>query len=133
MADRVSDHTPQSELAHRGGEQLSGRLDRLEVGVKRGVMADQVHTAPMRTCVGCRERDAQSQLVRAVRSLAPQSGKTSLRLDHEGTAPGRGAWIHPASPCIDSALKRGGFARSFREPVDPDAFVAELRARVNPS
>lgn len=103
------------------------------MGVKRGVMTDLVPEPPIRTCVGCRSRDAQSQLVRAVRALTEQNSRTTLLLDSDGTALGRGAWIHPASSCIDSALKRGGFARSFREPVDPEPFIAELRARVDPS
>ncbi|MBX3314842.1 MAG: YlxR family protein [Actinobacteria bacterium] len=76
--------------------------------------------APVRTCVGCRERRTQDQLTRIARrgdgSLAP--GRT---------LPGRGAWLCRASPtCLDLAIRRGGFARAFRTSIDP-AHVEELR------
>ncbi|WP_316668965.1 YlxR family protein [uncultured Propionibacterium sp.] len=69
---------------------------------------------PIRTCVGCRRTDERSALRRYVRA------DRGLVLDEACRAPGRGAWVHPDRECWTRAL-RGGFARSFRAPVNPDA------------
>lgn len=74
---------------------------------------------PLRTCVGCRQAVAPSELVRFVLIDG------SLRLDVGGRAPGRGAWLHPDRACIAAARSRRGFARSFRGPVD-DRVLAEF-------
>ncbi|WP_233245642.1 YlxR family protein [Salinibacterium hongtaonis] len=34
--------------------------------------------------------------------------------DASGTAPGRGAWVHPTVECVDSSLKRRAFGRALR-------------------
>ncbi|UWE11885.1 YlxR family protein [Actinacidiphila bryophytorum] len=74
---------------------------------------------PERTCVGCRQRAAKSELLRVV-----MSGDACVP-DHRGTLPGRGAYLHPALACLDLAVRRRAFGRAFRGPVAPD--TADLR------
>lgn len=68
---------------------------------------------PERTCVGCRTVDEQPRLRRVTADAAGR-----LRFD-PGAArqPGRGAYVHPQQKCLEAALARGGFARSFRRKV----------------
>ena len=40
-------------------------------------------------------------------------GRLAIRL----AVPGRGAWVHPRSVCIEAALARGGLARALRAGV----------------
>ncbi|WNO71965.1 YlxR family protein [Streptomyces sp. AM8-1-1] len=63
---------------------------------------------PERTCVGCRERAAKSDLLRIV-----VVGGECVP-DDRGTLPGRGAYVHPASVCLDLAVRRRAFPRAFR-------------------
>jgi predicted RNA-binding protein YlxR (DUF448 family) len=52
-----------------------------------------------------------------VRLVKERSG--GLRFDPAGTAPGRGAYVHPSAACITGAARRGGLARAFRVRLDP--------------
>ncbi|MBB5832052.1 YlxR family protein [Brachybacterium aquaticum] len=83
---------------------------------------------PQRTCVGCREVAPRAQLVRLVRESAPDGAAARVRVDPTGSAPGRGAWLHPDASCLDLALRRGGVARSFRGPVDTGLLARDLEA-----
>ena len=69
--------------------------------------------APERTCVGCRERRPQGDLIR----FALRDGRLTLA---GLAAPGRGAYLCPAQSCLDAALGRRAFARAFRGPVTID-------------
>ncbi|HZG97260.1 MAG TPA: YlxR family protein [Nocardioidaceae bacterium] len=71
------------------------------------------HARPVRTCIGCRERASASDLVRLV---AQGDGTTSVVPDPHHRAPGRGAHLHPATSCLDLAVRRRAFARAFRHP-----------------
>ncbi|MCB2411611.1 YlxR family protein [Demequina sp. TTPB684] len=62
----------------------------------------------MRTCVGCRRKDARSVLVR----VALTDGR--LVVDESAVAPGRGAWLHPDRSCLSHATQRHAFSRAFR-------------------
>ncbi|MEW2635348.1 YlxR family protein [Streptomyces sp. NPDC048389] len=73
-------------------------------------MSGRTHArvCPERTCVGCRERAAKSDLLRIVvieGECVP---------DDRGTLPGRGAYVHPALVCLDLAVRRRAFPRAFR-------------------
>ncbi|WP_419998315.1 YlxR family protein [Streptomyces boninensis] len=73
-------------------------------------MSGRTHAraCPERTCVGCRERAAKSDLLRVVvvgDEVVP---------DDRGTLPGRGAYLHPAKACLDLAVRRRAFTRAFR-------------------
>lgn len=82
--------------------------------------------APERTCIGCRQVAARTQLVRLVREPAPDGAAPRVRVDPTRSAPGRGAWLHPDSSCLDLALRRGGFPRAFRGVVDTGQLVRDL-------
>ncbi|MCP9957043.1 MULTISPECIES: YlxR family protein [Streptomyces] len=63
---------------------------------------------PERTCVGCRERAAKSDLLRIVLV------EGVCVPDPHGTMPGRGAYVHPVQSCLDLAVRRRAFPRSLR-------------------
>ncbi len=85
----------------------------------------QPRACPERTCVGCRRRSAQRDLMRVV--LIGGACVPDLR----GTLPGRGAYVHPVPACLESALRRRAFLRAFKAagPLD----TAALERRVGPS
>ena len=62
----------------------------------------------VRTCVGCRSRSARGQLLRVVLRQG------SLEVDISASLPGRGAWVHPTTECIELALERRAFLRAFK-------------------
>jgi predicted RNA-binding protein YlxR (DUF448 family) len=37
-----------------------------------------------------------------------------LVIDPKKSLPGRGAWIHPSSDCLDLAIQRNAFGRALR-------------------
>ncbi|HET6636732.1 MAG TPA: YlxR family protein [Streptomyces sp.] len=78
------------------------------------------HACPERTCVGCRERAAKTDLLRVV------SDDGRCVPDLRGTLPGRGAYVHPVQTCVDLAVRRRAFQRALRVPGPLDA--AALRA-----
>jgi predicted RNA-binding protein YlxR (DUF448 family) len=63
---------------------------------------------PVRTCIGCRARDARSALVRVV------ARDGALVVDHDGRLVGRGAYFHRRNACVETFARRGGFVRSLR-------------------
>lgn len=72
--------------------------------------------------MGCRERAAKSDLLRIV------AIEGTCVPDPRGTLPGRGAYLHPASVCLDLAVRRRAFPRAFKAqgPLD----TAEIRCHV---
>ncbi|MBZ9598428.1 MULTISPECIES: YlxR family protein [Streptomyces] len=68
----------------------------------------QARACPERTCVGCRERAAKSDLLRIV------AIEDECVPDPRGTLPGRGAYVHPAVVCLDQAVRRRAFPRALR-------------------
>ncbi|PKZ41939.1 MULTISPECIES: YlxR family protein [Kytococcus] len=97
------------------------------------------HT-PVRTCVGCRGRDPQAELVRLVAVPAP-SEPTGVAAGHDGgpdgprtsgrsgtrvvpdpmrRLPGRGAHLHPDPACVERAVQRRAIPRALRLPGDVD-------------
>ncbi|MFF4323027.1 YlxR family protein [Streptomyces sp. NPDC001568] len=79
----------------------------------------QARACPERTCVGCRERAAKSDLLRIV-AIGDQ-----CVADPRGTLPGRGAYVHPAVVCLDQAVRRRAFPRALRSAGALD--TADLR------
>jgi uncharacterized protein len=74
-------------------------------------------TGPVRTCVGCGGKTSQGDLVR----VKAEDGNVIVDLQRSG---GRGAWLHPAVPCLDRAVKRRALGRALRVDgvrVDGDA------------
>lgn len=76
---------------------------------------------PIRTCIGCRERRPQAQLVRLVLDASGD-----IRVDRH--APGRGAWLCGAA-CLEPARRRRAFDHAWRTTVAPEA-VERLRAHL---
>lgn len=77
--------------------------------------------------MGCRERAAKSELLRIV------VDEGVCVPDPRGTLPGRGAYVHPASVCLDLAVRRRAFLRAFkaRGPFDTSA-LQRFVERVTP-
>jgi predicted RNA-binding protein YlxR (DUF448 family) len=97
-----ADHDPQ-QLALRGPlPATDARPDRSRGcgGVRAGV------------CVGCRERAAKNELLRVV--AGSDANGPAVVPDPTGTAPGRGAHLHPTVACYDLAVRRRAFARALR-------------------
>ena len=70
---------------------------------------------PARTCIACREESGKAGLIRFVRR--PEGG---VAVDRTGRAPGRGAYLHGAAVCIESARKRRALDRALKTPVQPE-------------
>lgn len=69
---------------------------------------------PTRTCVGCRERTTKSELLRVVVG-SDVHGQPVVCPDPIGTAPGRGAHLHPTPQCYRLAVRRRAFPRALRQ------------------
>ncbi|MDR2254109.1 MAG: YlxR family protein [Bifidobacteriaceae bacterium] len=87
---------------------------------------------PVRTCVGCRQRDARSNLARLALDRAAVPPRVVV--DRSARLAGRGAWVHWCHQCVDQAIRRGNLARAFKRAVD----VRELKGldlpdQTNPS
>lgn len=73
-------------------------------------------SSPLRTCVGCRQRAPQSDLIRVV------VVGVALVADLHRRMPGRGAYVHPDLKCLERAAQRRAFPRALRVegPLDID-------------
>lgn len=79
---------------------------------------------PRRTCLGCRQEDEQSRLVRFVR--APDG---AVLVDYRHKLPGRGAYTCMDAECVRQAVSRRQFDRAFRmacQPVSAEKLADEL-------
>ncbi|MCX6365061.1 MAG: YlxR family protein [Actinobacteria bacterium] len=72
--------------------------------------------APERTCIGCRRKRGQAELVR----LTNDAGRV---VPARPGAPGRSAYLCPGQTCLEAAERRRAFARAFRGPVVLDPAV----------
>lgn len=75
---------------------------------RSGIEEGPVIAGPVRSCIGCGARKAQSELTRIV--VGPDGG---LVVDRKGRLPGRGAYLCGAG-CLTAAVKRKAFGRAFR-------------------
>ena len=76
---------------------------------------------PVSTCIGCRQRADKSALVRIVAT------EGIAVVDFSAVASGRGAWVHPHSECVNTAVKRRAFGRALRaEAIDTRDMVSML-------
>ncbi|WP_257998243.1 YlxR family protein [Zhihengliuella halotolerans] len=93
---------------------------------------------PQRTCIGCRQIDDQSSLLRW--ALTQDDDGKSVVPDPRRRKSGRGAWMHPRPECAATVVRKRAFSRAFRAqvrmPADEtisaaiDAFTARERADV---
>src|SRR3954452_3450146 len=77
---------------------------------------DDAVPGPARTCIGCRGRAAKRELLRVVAGPVTHGQETSWAVvpDPGGTAPGRGAHLHPTVACFELAERKRAFARALR-------------------
>jgi predicted RNA-binding protein YlxR (DUF448 family) len=82
----------------------------------------------VRTCVGCRERAAKSELIRII--AVSNGATTAVAPDVRRSAGGRGAHLHPSAACLDLATRRKAWGRALRVsgPVDDAAVRSYVRA-----
>ncbi|MER6227444.1 YlxR family protein [Streptomyces sp. 900105755] len=87
-------------------------------------MSGRTHAraCPERTCLGCRQRAAKTELLRIV------AVEDECVPDPRGTLPGRGAYVHPVQVCLDQAVRRRALPRALRAPGPLD--VKALRRYV---
>ncbi|MEU4315835.1 YlxR family protein [Nocardia sp. NPDC024068] len=72
---------------------------------------------PLRTCVGCRKREPATELLRIVacgRTIGDDADAVAIVPDPRRRLPGRGAWLHPESACLRSAVRRRAIGRALR-------------------
>lgn len=77
----------------------------------------------VRTCVACRRRAPRTDVLRVVlhgNRLIP---------DDRAVLPGRGAWVHPTTQCLELAVSRRAFARALRVSGKPDTSPLENRLK----
>jgi len=95
------------------------------------------HPSPVRSCVGCKQRAAKSDLLRLVvvaDDASARQGGTAARgrvvPDPSGRLLGRGASLHPDLSCLDLATRRRAFPRAFRlaGPLDVTAVRVYLES-----
>ena len=87
---------------------------------------------PVRTCVGCRERSAKSDLLRIVAEPPNAAGASGILIpDPRGRMPGRGAHLHLDPECLALAERRRAFGRALRTegPFDATAVQAWIEAQ----
>ncbi|MEU6697426.1 MULTISPECIES: YlxR family protein [Pseudonocardia] len=87
----------------------------------RGPSPARPRSIPIRTCVGCRTRERADALLRVV----AENGH--LVPDPRRRLPGRGAWLHPATGCLDRAERRSAFSRALRVRAPLDATAVRIR------
>ncbi|MFD3686162.1 YlxR family protein [Nocardiopsis sp. NPDC058631] len=75
---------------------------------RRDMVAGDGPDGPVRTCVGCRSRAVQSDLVRLV------AVGTAITPDTRGRRPGRGAYLHDDRRCLELAERRRVWPRAYR-------------------
>jgi predicted RNA-binding protein YlxR (DUF448 family) len=75
----------------------------------------------VRTCIGCRTPAPKTDLLRLV-----VAADGNVVPDLRGSAPGRGAHLHPTATCLALAERRRAFARALRVsgPLDTSAVWA---------
>jgi uncharacterized protein len=71
-----------------------------------------MRSAPIRTCVGCREAVGKQGLVRLYKT-----SEGEIKIDPNATSEGRGAYLCMKLACVLLAMKKGGFHRAFRSNV----------------
>jgi uncharacterized protein len=77
--------------------------------------------SPERTCIGCRETASKSMLVRLGAADGDAVGI--------GGSSGRGAYVHRARECVETAMRPALLARALRKGLSANE-VGRLRERV---
>ena len=80
--------------------------------------------SPERTCVGCRQKRLQKDMIRIARS---QDGE--FRVDTGGIRnEGRGCYLCPDVTCLDAGKKRRVFSRALGRdlPVNTESIIRDM-------
>ncbi|HKJ04455.1 MAG TPA: DUF448 domain-containing protein [Geopsychrobacteraceae bacterium] len=83
---------------------------------------------PQRTCIACRRVADQGALTRYV--LAPDG---QVLVDYRHKLPGRGAYTCPTRDCMEKAVERRQFQRTFRGkdlPPTVEGLIASLESQI---
>jgi predicted RNA-binding protein YlxR (DUF448 family) len=72
---------------------------------------------PIRTCVGCRRRRSQGELLRIARR---PGGTVSVDVATGGRSPGRGAYVCADPACARRAVASGQLRRALGVALPPD-------------
>jgi predicted RNA-binding protein YlxR (DUF448 family) len=85
-----------------------------------------IANGPIRTCVGCRRRRPQGELLRVARR--PDG---SVHVDAGRRGPGRGAYVCPDVQCVVRAIDSGGLRRALKhEGALPERLRVDLLATI---
>jgi predicted RNA-binding protein YlxR (DUF448 family) len=79
---------------------------------------------PERTCVGCRTKRPQGELLRVARGPGDR-----VAVDPDRQVSGRGAYVCRDSACVRLAVHRGALARALRTTLGPED-LATLRGEM---
>lgn len=79
-------------------------------------MSKRPKRVPLRTCVACRQKRPQRDLLRVVRT--PEG---TLEVDEKGKAPGRGAYLCPTPACLAAGLQRSRLEQALQGSLSPAA------------
>jgi len=72
---------------------------------------------PIRTCIGCRQRKKQVDVLRFT-----LQGPAVVLADPTRKASGRGFYLCRQPSCLEDALKSRGLHWTFRKPISQDAY-----------
>ena len=82
-------------------------------------------TTSLRTCVGRRTVTSPDQLVRVTTESTAAGPRVVADLRRQ--LGGRGAWVHATPRCVDLAIRKRAFNRSFRTAVSAQDLMEQLR------
>ena len=74
---------------------------------------------PIRTCIGCGKEGSKQEFVRIVRNK-----EGDMAVDPAGSMSGRGTYLCRDTACFDKAVKKRGFARTFRAAISDETINA---------
>ena len=72
---------------------------------------------PMRQCMGCRERRANKEMIRVVRTTVG-----AVQLDFSGKLNGRGAYLCPNPDCLKKAIRSKALDRSLEVAIPQEVY-----------
>lgn len=78
---------------------------------------------PLRTCVACHQKRPKRELIRVVRTLAPEG---TIEIDLKGKLPGRGTYLCREQSCWDKGLDPRKLGRALKCSVS-DEEIRRLR------
>ena len=72
---------------------------------------------PIRTCIGCRRRDAAAEMVRLRVRVQPGQEPGQIEIVVGEPSTGRGASLHAQPACLDRGLRPDVLSRAFKRRV----------------